>query len=84
EENGGVPTEICGLDIPDADAVILKLENSIRDGIAPRIPGIAARAIPLSNNRVVVIFRIPRSFSQPHIITFKNSSKITEVYHSSE
>ena len=57
------------------DAVILKLENSIRDGIAPRIPGIATRAISLSNNRVVIIFRIPRSFSQPHMITFKNASK---------
>ena len=75
KENNGVPTEICGLDIPDADAVILQLENKIRDGIAPRIPGIAAQAISLSNNRIVIVFRIPRSFSQPHMITFKNASK---------
>lgn len=75
KEDKGVPTEICGLNIPDADAVILKLENSIRDGIAPRIPGVAARAISLSNDRVVIVFRIPRSFSQPHMTTFKNASK---------
>ena len=75
KEDGGVPTDICGLDIPDADAVILKLENSIRDGITPRIPGVAARAISLSNDRVVIVFRIPRSFSQPHMTTFKNASK---------
>lgn len=75
KEDKGVPTEICGLDISNADAVILKLENSIRDGIAPRIPGVAAQAISLSNNRVVIIFRIPRSFSLPHMTTFKNASK---------
>ena len=75
KEDKGVPTEICGLDILDTDAVILKLENIIRDGIAPRIPGILTRTISLSNNRVVIIFRIPRSFSQPHMIAFKNSSK---------
>lgn len=75
KEDKGVPTEICGLDISDADAVILKLENSIRDGIAPRIPGVAAKPIFLSNNRVVIVFWIPRSFSQPHMTTFKNASK---------
>ncbi|MGL4334605.1 MAG: AlbA family DNA-binding domain-containing protein, partial [Lactococcus garvieae] len=75
KENGGVPTDIYGLDISDADDVILKLENSIRDGIVPRIPGIAARAISLSNNRFIIVFRIPRSFSQPHMTAFKNASK---------
>jgi len=75
KEDGGLPIDICGLDISDADAVILKLENSIRDGIAPRIPGVAARIISLSNNRVAIVFRIPRSVSQPHMTTFKNASK---------
>lgn len=75
KEDGGVPTDICGLDIQDADTVILKLENRIRDGIAPRIPGVAARAISLSNDRVVIVFRIPRSFSQPHMTTVRNASK---------
>ncbi|MGL5806032.1 MAG: AlbA family DNA-binding domain-containing protein [Xenococcaceae cyanobacterium] len=75
KEDAGVPTEICGLDIRDIDAVILRLENSIRDGIAPRIPGLATRAIPISDDKVVILFRIPRSFSQPHMVTFKNASK---------
>ena len=75
KEDGGVPTEICGLDILDVDAVILKLENIIRDGISPRISGVTTKGIFLSNNRVVIVFRIPRSFSQPHMITFKNASK---------
>ncbi len=75
KENAGVPIEICGLDIRDADAVILSLESSIRGGIAPRIPGLSMRAIPLLNNKVVIVITIPRSFSQPHMVTFKNASK---------
>ncbi len=75
KEDKGVPTEICGLNISNADATILNLENRIRDGIAPRIPGIEAQPISLSNNQVVIVFRIPRSFSQPHMTTFKNASK---------
>lgn len=75
KEDGGVPVEICGLDIPDVDAVILRLENSIRDGIAPRIPGLKVQHIPLKNKRAVIVFRIPKSFSLPHMVTFKNASR---------
>ncbi|NET61093.1 MAG: ATP-binding protein [Symploca sp. SIO2E6] len=74
-EDGGVPVEICGLDITDVDATILKLEGSILYGIAPRIPGLRVQPVPLSNKRVVLIFNIPRSFALPHMVTFKNASK---------
>ncbi len=75
KEDGGVPIEICGLDIADVDAAILRLENSIQDGIAPRIPGLRVRPVPLQNKRMVLVFYIPRSFALPHMVTFKNASR---------
>jgi hypothetical protein len=75
KEENGVPVEICGLDILDMDAAILKLQNSIRDGIAPRIPGLRVERITLENERKVIVFRIPRSFLLPHMVTFKKASK---------
>lgn len=75
KEDAGVPTDICGLDLADVDAAILSLENSIRDGLAPRIPGLAVQAISLQNKRVAIVFRIPRSWALPHMVTFKGASK---------
>ncbi|MBD1932716.1 MULTISPECIES: AlbA family DNA-binding domain-containing protein [Cyanophyceae] len=75
KEDAGIPTEICGLDITDVDAVILRLESSIQDGIAPRIPGLRVKAIRLHNTRIVIVFHIPRSFSLPHMVKFKNASR---------
>lgn len=75
KEDAGVPTDICGLALADVDAVILSLENSIRDGLDPRIPGLAVRAIPLHNKRVVIVFRISRSWALPHMVKFKGASK---------
>ncbi|MBD2741485.1 ATP-binding protein [Coleofasciculus sp. FACHB-1120] len=75
KEDAGIPTEICGLDISDVDAVLLRLESSIQDGIAPRIPGLRVKAIRLHNTRIVIVFNIPRSFSLPHMVKFKNASR---------
>lgn len=70
----GVASEICGT-VADADAEILRLENIIRDGISPRVPGINTRAIPISGKPPVVLIRIPRSWAGPHMVKFGGSSK---------
>jgi hypothetical protein len=75
KENEGVPTEICGIEAVDTDQEILRLENLIRDGVKPRIPGIEFSVITCCNNNRVIILRIPRSWMQPHMVIFKNSSK---------
>jgi hypothetical protein len=68
----GMPVDpIQGLPISDIDATILRLESMIRDGIRPRISGIASKDIPLANGAVVIILRIPRSWSLPHQVTFQ-------------
>lgn len=74
-EAAGVPSEVCGLQIANVDAEILRLENVIRDGVDPRIPGVSIRAIPLQPSRVAIIIRIPRSWALPHMVTFGGHSK---------
>jgi predicted HTH transcriptional regulator len=41
KEEGGLPIELCGLDVADPDSTVAALDNGIRDGIKPRIPGVA-------------------------------------------
>jgi hypothetical protein len=74
-EESGVPTELCGLQGINADAEILRLENIIRDGIEPRIPGISIRPLQLQTSGVAIIIRIPRSWALPHMVTFKGHSR---------
>jgi len=44
----------------------------IRDGIEPRIFGLALRVIPSQTSRHVLIVRIPRSWSPPHGVKTKS------------
>lgn len=71
----GMPSELCGLKNIDSDAEILRLESIIRDSIAPRIPSVSTRAIPLKKSKAAIIIRIPRSWALPHMVTFKNLSR---------
>jgi schlafen family protein len=70
----GVPVELLGMD-DDGDAAILRLETSIRDGIVPRITGVHSTAIKLANSKTAVLVRVPKSFSSPHMVRFKNTSR---------
>jgi len=72
----GQPVELCGLpENTTGDAEILRLESSIRTGIAPRMPGVHARTVPLRSGKVALIIRIPHSFATPHVVTYKGSSR---------
>src|SRR5438046_77247 len=67
----GVPKELVGLKGISVDDEKLRLENMIRDGVAPRIPGIEIRPIPLHVSSEAILIRIPRSWASPHMVTFK-------------
>lgn len=75
KEDQGVPIEISGLEINDVDKEKLRLEDIIRNGIAPRIPVYTIHPIALRNGKYVIIIDIPRSFALPHMVTFQNSSR---------
>lgn len=75
EESEGVPASVPGIEGIDPDAETLRLENIIRDGISPRILGVGIRMVPVSNGKLVPLIRVPRSWSGPHMVTFKNLSR---------
>ncbi|MGK7954407.1 MAG: helix-turn-helix domain-containing protein [Crocosphaera sp.] len=74
-EDKGIAIKIDGVETNDIDKEILRLDNILRDGISPRIPGIRIQPIQLQNNNYVIIIDIPRSFALPHMVTYKNSSR---------
>src|SRR5690348_2352099 len=47
DEAEGVAFNLCGVKPPDIDAEIRRIEDIIRTGIEPRIPGCRVRAVPL-------------------------------------
>jgi Putative DNA-binding domain len=71
----GKPTVIKGLTNFNEDADSLRIENKIRDGISPRIPGLKLRVVSGINNEKILIVRVPRSWNAPHLVSFKKSSK---------
>jgi len=66
-----VPTDIIGLQNITPDDEILRLENTLRDSIEPRIPGISKKPVPLQNSDVAIIIRVPRSWNQPHVVRYQ-------------
>ena len=71
----GIPTKLEGLEILNADQVVLRLESLIRDGIEPRIPSVTFRPILLSDSKIALIIRIQKSWNSPHRVGFKGYHK---------
>lgn len=61
--------------LSNEDEERLRLEQMARDGLYPRIPNLRTRAIPLSEGGCVVVVRMPKSYTPPHRVTFKNSCR---------
>lgn len=75
EEQDGVASTIIGVTIADADAEILRLENSIRSNVDPKMVGVKSHFVTLSAAKGVLIIRIPPGYQPPHRVTFRNSGK---------
>jgi len=71
----GVPTATPGLEITDADAEIQRLDSMIQAGIDPRIPGVRIKGINGFPQGPVLLIRIPQSWTSPHMVTFKGTSR---------
>lgn len=75
-ETNGTPNGISGIPVGELDAETLRLENMIRDGIEPRISGVAVHPVAIADrSTAVLIIRIPRSWSGPHMVTFRGHSR---------
>ena len=75
DRDKGIPKKLEGLTVENADQVIARLENMIRDGINPRISGIVILSIKVLKSKVALLIRIPRSWKSPHRVTFKGHDK---------
>ncbi len=71
----GLPDSAPGLAGINADPEILRLENILRDGIKPRIPGVRLRAVAGFASGPIIVLRTPRSFAAPHMVTFQDHSR---------
>ncbi len=67
-EESGVPEDLPGVDTADADQDILRLESMLRDNVDPRIERVLSKPVPLSNGRLALVMRIPKSWRAPHMI----------------
>lgn len=72
-EENGVPVEVNGLEGINPEKEILRLEQIIHTGIAPRLT-VFTRPIQLNNGNHVLVMRIPQSYAAPHMVTLDGSS----------
>ncbi len=74
EEQAGIPTKLAGVQLADVDAQKLRLENMLRDGIAPRLPRADIHPVSLSSKpgHYVLLLRIQKSWLSPHRVIFKD------------
>ena len=73
--DAGAPVEIVGITSSDPDAEIALLENLLRDGLRPRISGIALAGVGISNGSWAIVIRIPSSWAKPHMVIFQEDGK---------
>jgi hypothetical protein len=71
----GIPESVEGLDGINVDEEIRRLENTVRNGIDPRIPNLRTRAIKGFAKGPVILIRIPKSWVSPHMVTYKRWSR---------
>ncbi|MFQ5853848.1 MAG: helix-turn-helix domain-containing protein, partial [Candidatus Binatia bacterium] len=69
----GIPEAADGLNEISADADKLRLENIIRDGLAPRVPNVSIVSITGFKDGPIILVRIPNSWISPHMINKKDS-----------
>ena len=74
-EESGAAAELVSLPSANLDADRLRLEEIIRNGIAPRMPGVVIKPVQLESSGAVLVIRVPRSFALPHMVTFKGGSR---------
>ena len=70
----GIPKEATGIAMDNADALKLKIESIIRDGIKPRIPAIEIKEISGFSKKSILLIRVSQSRRGPHMIVFKRES----------
>ena len=61
-----MPPGVPGVEVGNADEQKLWFENTLRDGVSPRMPGIGVHPVLLDDGKVVFVLRLPRSGLAAH------------------
>lgn len=69
----GIPQEIVGIDIANLDQLKLTIEHVLQSGIEPQLRGVGIKEIPISDNKYVLVVRVPKSWISPHRV--KNNAR---------
>jgi len=75
DEQEGVPKKIIGVEIKDFDKLRLHFENLLRTGVSPKIVGTDFAAVGIKGSQKIIIIKIPKSLTRPHMVTVKNHSR---------
>lgn len=68
---GGEPKELGGLRLSNPDQYVQDLDNRLRDGIDPHLPSLGIHVVSLANGDHVVVIRLARSLTGPHMVDYK-------------
>lgn len=68
KQSTGIADRLSGMELTNEQAQTARLENFIRDGIAPRLAGVSIKSVSRPDGDVLVV-RVPRSWNKPHIVT---------------
>lgn len=71
----GIPEAAVGVALTNIDQEIQRLENVLRDGIDPRIPGVRMKAVEGFSSGPVIVIEVPRSWVAPHMVGYKASPR---------
>src|ERR1017187_4514082 len=71
----GIPEKADGLAGVNVDEQIRRLDDMLRSGIDPRIPGYRIRSIDGFATGPVLVIRVPKSWASPHMVTFRGASR---------
>lgn len=75
DEAEGVASNLCGIKPADIDVEVSRLDQIIRTGIEPRIPGYRLKSVRLAKQSHAIVIRIPRSWQIPHRVCAQNSNR---------
>lgn len=75
-EKDGIAESINGISIENTDKFKQRIENLIRDSIAPNIPLIKFQIVRLSSGNYLVVISMIESFNKPHSITLNKSLRV--------
>ena len=67
DEVDGIATEIVPIAGLNLDDEVLRLDSCLRDGAAPRVPGVKFQRVSVTGGEVLVV-RVPKSWTGPHMI----------------